>query len=99
MLTPDQSTAVATFLIAHTPVACGKLDHSYISGWQMSCETLEAFSYATETACGALLHPTRCFPKRCRDGTMGRASCSPLRGRDKELEPAASPSSLMSTLV
>jgi hypothetical protein len=58
MLTPDQVTAVATYLIAHTPDACGELDHSYISGWQMSCEALEALGYATETTRGALLHPT-----------------------------------------
>jgi hypothetical protein len=57
MLTPDQATAVATYLITHTPGASGELDHSYISGWQMSCEALEALGYATETARGAQLHP------------------------------------------
>jgi len=62
MLTEAQATAVAAYLIAHTPGASGELDHSYISGWQMSCEALEALGYATETARGALLHPTPMLP-------------------------------------
>jgi len=62
MLTPDQATAVATYLIAHTPGAADELDHSHISAWQMSCEALEALGYATETARGALLHPTPVAP-------------------------------------
>ncbi len=37
MLTADQATAVAKYLIAHTPGASGELDHSHISAWQMSC--------------------------------------------------------------
>ena len=62
MLTPAQATAVATYLIAHTPGAAGELDHSHISAWQMSCEALEALGYATETARGALLHPIPALP-------------------------------------
>jgi hypothetical protein len=62
MLTADQATAVAEYLIAHTPGASGELDHSHISAWQMSCEALEALGYATETARGALLHPTPVAP-------------------------------------
>ena len=31
MLTEAQATAVAAYLIAHTPGAAGELDHSYIS--------------------------------------------------------------------
>lgn len=62
MLTADQATAVATYLIAHTPGAAGELDHSYISAWQMSCEALDALGYGTETARGALLHPTPVLP-------------------------------------
>lgn len=62
MLTADQATAVAAYLIAHTPGASGELDHSHISGWQMSCEALEALGYATETARGALLHPAPVLP-------------------------------------
>lgn len=59
MLTPDQATAVAEYLVANTPGASGELDHSHISAWQMSCEAL---GYATETARGALLHPTPVLP-------------------------------------
>lgn len=62
MLTADQATAVAEYLIAHTPGASGELDHSHISAWQMSCEALEALGYATETARGALLRPTLALP-------------------------------------
>lgn len=62
MLTPDQATAVAEFLVANTPGASEELDHSYISAWQMSCGALEALGYATETARGALLHPTPVLP-------------------------------------
>ena len=62
MLTADQATAVAEYLIARTPGASGELDHSYISAWQMSCEALEALGYATETARSALLHPTPVLP-------------------------------------
>ena len=62
MLTADLTTAVATYLIAHTPGASGELDHSHISAWQMSCETLEALGYATETTHGALLHPAPELP-------------------------------------
>jgi hypothetical protein len=62
MLTADQATAVAAYLITHTPGASGELDHSHISAWQMSCEALEALGYATETVCGALLHPTPVAP-------------------------------------
>ena len=62
MLTERQATAVAAYLIDHTPGASGKLDHSYISGWQMSCEALEALGYATETARGALLRTTPLLP-------------------------------------
>jgi pellino protein len=62
MLTADQATAVAEYLIAHTPGASGELDHSHISAWQMSCEALEALGYATETARGALLRPTPALP-------------------------------------
>lgn len=57
MLTEAQATAVAAYLIAHTPGAAGELDHSYISAWQMSCEALEALGYATETARRAALNP------------------------------------------
>lgn len=35
MLTADQAMAVAAYLVANTPGASGKLDHSYISVWQM----------------------------------------------------------------
>ena len=62
MLTPDQATAVAEYLVANTPGASGELDHSHISAWQMSCEALEALGYATETARGVLLHPTPVHP-------------------------------------
>ena len=62
MLTPDRATAVAEYLVANTPGASGELDHSHISAWQMSCEALEALGYATETARGALLHPTPVLP-------------------------------------
>ena len=62
MLTETQAKAVAAYLIARTPGASGGLDHSHISAWQMSCEALEALGYATETACGALLHPTPAAP-------------------------------------
>jgi pellino protein len=62
MLTADQATAVAAYLVANTPGASGELDHSHISAWQMSCEALEALGYATETARGALLHPTPTAP-------------------------------------
>ena len=62
MLTADQATAVAEYLITHTPGASGELDHSHISAWQMSCEALEALGYATETARGARLHPAPAAP-------------------------------------
>jgi hypothetical protein len=62
MLTADQATAVAAYLITHTPGASGELDHSHISAWQMSCEALEALGYATKTARGALLRPTPALP-------------------------------------
>jgi len=62
MLTADQATAVATYLIVHTPGTSGELDHSHISAWQMSCEAVEALGYGTETARGALLHPTPIAP-------------------------------------
>jgi pellino len=62
LLTPDQATAVAEYLITYTPAAAGELDHSYLSAWQMSCEALEALGYATETARGALLHPAPVLP-------------------------------------
>ena len=62
MLTADQATAVAAYLVANTPGASGELDHSHISAWQMSCEALEALGYAAETARGALLHPTPVAP-------------------------------------
>ncbi len=62
MLTETQASAVAAYLITHTPGADGELDHNHISAWQMSCEALEALGYATETAPGALLHPTPALP-------------------------------------
>jgi pellino protein len=62
MLTETQASAVAAYLITHTPGADGELDHSHISAWQMSCEALEALGYATETACGALLHTAPVAP-------------------------------------
>ena len=62
MLTADQATAVAAYLITHTPGASGELDHRHVSAWQMSCEALAALGYATETARGALLHPTPVNP-------------------------------------
>lgn len=62
MLTADQATVVAAYLVANTPGASGELDHSHISAWQMSCEALEALGYATETARGALLLPTPVAP-------------------------------------
>lgn len=62
MLMEAQATAVAEYLIAHTPGASGELDHSHISAWQMSCDALEALGYATETARGALLRPTPALP-------------------------------------
>jgi len=62
MLTADQATAVAAYLVANTPGASGELDHGYVSAWQMSCEALEALGYAAETARGALLHPTPALP-------------------------------------
>ncbi len=62
MLTETQAAAVAAYLITHTPGTDGELDHSHISAWQMSCEALEALGYATETARGALLHPTPAAP-------------------------------------
>lgn len=79
MLTETQASAVAAYLITHTPGTDGELDHSYISAWQMSCEALEALGYATETARGALLHPPRCFLLFCPGGMIRAASCSPLR--------------------
>lgn len=81
MLTADQATAVAEYLMANTPGASGELDHSHISAWQMSCEALEALGYATETARGALLRPTPALPAVLPGGTMRRAWCSPLRSR------------------
>ncbi len=42
MLAADQATAVAAYLITHTPGTSEELDHSHISAWQMSCEALEA---------------------------------------------------------
>lgn len=62
MLTETQTSAVAAYLITHTPGADGELDHSHISAWQMSCEALEALGYATESARGALLHTTPVAP-------------------------------------
>lgn len=62
MLTADQATAVAAYLIARTPGADGELDHRHVSAWQMSCETLAALGSATETARGALLRPTPALP-------------------------------------
>lgn len=62
MLPETQAAAVAKYLVANTPGASGELDHSHISAWQMSCEALEALGYATETARGALLHPTPVLP-------------------------------------
>jgi len=62
MLTETQAAAVAAYLITHTPGADGELDHSHISAWQMSYEALEALGHATETARGALLHPTPVAP-------------------------------------
>jgi len=62
MLTETQASAVAAYLITHTPGADGELEHSHISAWQMSCEALEALGYGTETARGALLHPTPVAP-------------------------------------
>lgn len=62
MLTPDQATAVATYLIARTPGVAGELDHSYISAWQMSCEALEVLGYATESTRGARLLPQPAVP-------------------------------------
>lgn len=62
MLTATQAMAVAAFLVANTPGGTGELEHSHISAWQMSCETLEALGYATETARGALLHRTPVLP-------------------------------------
>jgi pellino protein len=47
MLTADQATAVATYLIAHTPWASGEL---------------EALGYAIATARGALLHLAPVLP-------------------------------------
>lgn len=62
MLTATQATAVAAYLVANTPGGAGELEHSHISAWQMSCETLEALGYATETARGALLYRTPVLP-------------------------------------
>ena len=62
MLAEAQATAVAAYLIARTPGADGELDHRHVSAWQMSCETLAALGYATETARGALLRPTPALP-------------------------------------
>jgi hypothetical protein len=62
MLTLEQATAVAAYLIARTPGADGELDHRHVSAWQLSCEALEALGYATETARGALLRPTPVLP-------------------------------------
>ena len=62
MLTETQAMAVAAYLIARTPGADGELDHRHVSAWQMSCETLAALGYATETARGALLRPTPALP-------------------------------------
>lgn len=62
MLTPSQVKAVAAYLVQNRPGSSGELGHSYISAWQMSCEALEALGYATETARGALLHPTPVVP-------------------------------------
>ena len=45
MLTETQASAVAAYLITHTPGADGELDHSHISAWQMSCEALDALGY------------------------------------------------------
>ena len=62
MLTPGQIKAFAAYLVQNTPGSSLELDHSYISAWQMSCEALGALGYATETARGALLHPTLVVP-------------------------------------
>lgn len=62
MLAEAQATAVAAYLIARTPGADGELDHRHVSAWQMSCETIAALGYATETVRGALLRPTPALP-------------------------------------
>ncbi len=62
MLTAEQATAVAAYLITYTPGSAEELDHSHVSAWQMSCEALEAIGYATETARGAVIHPTPLLP-------------------------------------
>lgn len=94
MLTSDQATAVATYLIAHTPGASGELDHSYISGWQMSCEALEALGSATETTRGALLHPTPVLPAvlpRWDDACCVLLSVAVQSGLLKLLHPRSDP--------
>lgn len=94
MLTADQATAVAAYLIAHTPGASGELDHSHISAWQMSCEALEALGYAAETARGALLHPTPALPAvqpRWDDACCVVLSVAVQSGRLKLRHPRSEP--------
>jgi pellino len=62
MLTADQATAVAAYLVANTPGASGELDYRHVSAWQRSREALDALGYGTETARGALLHPIPAAP-------------------------------------
>lgn len=94
MLTADQATAVAAYLISHTPGASGELDHNHISAWQMSCEALEALGYATETARGALLHPTPALPTvlpRWDDAACVVLSVAEQSGRLKLRHPRSEP--------
>ncbi|MFP1646197.1 hypothetical protein [Pontitalea aquivivens] len=94
MLTADQATAVAAYLIAHTPGASGELDHSHISAWQMSCEALEALGYATETARGAHLRPTPVAPSvlpRWDDLACVALSVAVQSGRLKLRHPRSKP--------
>lgn len=94
MLTETQASAVAAYLITHTPGADGELDHSHISAWQMSCEALETLGYATETARGALLHPTPVLPAvqpRWDDTCCVALSVAVQSGRLKLRHPRSEP--------
>lgn len=94
MLTEAQVMAVAAYLIARTPSADGELDHRHVSAWQMSCETLAALGYATETARGALLRPTPALPAllpRWDDAACVVLSVAEQTGRIRLRHPRSDP--------
>lgn len=94
MLTADQATPVAEYLVANTPGASGELDHRHVSAWQMSCEALEALGYATETAPGAHLRPTPALPAvlpRWDDAACVVLSVAEQTGRIRLRHPRSDP--------